>query len=347
MATSSNVYLSPSQPLVFHVPDISFETATATSKLLQKNHENHHIFFNQSGFHNHIAHHLLTFFALNGTPTELERAWVDNASYQRQLVPLDSHVVSQLHDQNVYEAYLGREEYYHTFLTFFKREIDQKGWQERYCIDDQTQPFIQVLEEIYLDPKLFSSSKASFCSGVYVTERNLEEKTAEMINAVVYFTSAAQSPKHQVKFDFFNIHAVNLSIFFSAFLQQSWLPVSSKIRLLEWKIRMDLTIYASPRPPRLQFDEITGYQHKQDTSWNTIFERVRRIRDDGHASKFVRALANGEHVCRKYEHKPGFIVKGDMWKAIANMFIESIDGSPDYIRGGGWSRVPVRKHSGL
>jgi hypothetical protein len=149
MATSSNVYLSPSQPLVFHVPDISFETATATSKLLQKNHENHHIFFNQSGFHvrfhfatedladpqqNHIAHHLLTFFALNGTPTELERAWVDNASYQRQLVPLDSHVVSQLHDQNVYEAYLGREEYYHTFLTFFKREIDQKGWQERYCV---------------------------------------------------------------------------------------------------------------------------------------------------------------------------------------------------------------------
>ncbi|OAG24889.1 hypothetical protein CC77DRAFT_1027643 [Alternaria alternata] len=382
MATSSNVYLSPSQPLVFHVPDISFETATATSKLLQKNHENHHIFFNQSGFHNHIAHHLLTFFALNGTPTELERAWVDNASYQRQLVPLDSHVVSQLHDQNVYEAYLGREEevlrefilkgnkraddmlvrmfdgILHPLIHLgFGVEFEQPAiiaealalaavhddWDAARLIESET---IAKANDLDRRPDATIHS-TSFCSRVYVTERNLEEKTAEMINAVVYFTSAAQSPKHQVKFDFFNIHAVNLSIFFSAFLQQSWLPVSSKIRLLEWKIRMDLTIYASPRPPRLQFDEITGYQHKQDTSWNTIFERVRRIRDDGHASKFVRALANGEHVCRKYEHKPGFIVKGDMWKAIANMFIESIDGSPDYIRGGGWSRVPVRKHSGL
>jgi hypothetical protein len=122
--------------------------------------------------------------------------------------------------------------------------------------------------------------------------------------------------------------------------------VSSKIRLLEWKIRMDLTMYASPQPPRLYLDEITNYQHKQDTSWNSIFKRVRSIRDDGHASKFVRALAHGEHIGKGYEHKPGFIIKGGMWKAIANMFIESLNGSPDYIRGGDWSHVPVRKHQG-
>lgn len=43
---------------------------------------------------------------------------------------------------------------------------------------------IQLLEEIHQDPKLFSSSRASFSSRVQVTESNLQEKTAEMINAV-------------------------------------------------------------------------------------------------------------------------------------------------------------------
>lgn len=162
----------------------------------------------------------------------------------------------------------------------------------------------------------------------------------------VYFTGAAQHPPHQVKFDFWNIHAVNLSIFFSAFLRQPWLSTPNKIRLLEWKIRVDLAMYSSPRPAKLLLDEITNYRSKKDSSWEDIFKRVRAYHDDGHACKLVRALAHGEQVCKKYEHKDGFVIKGDMWRKLGNMAIDSVEaGSPDYVRSGAWSSVPLRDQS--
>lgn len=51
MATASKIQLTRSQQPVFYVPGISSETADLTSKLLQENHEKHHIFFNYAGFH--------------------------------------------------------------------------------------------------------------------------------------------------------------------------------------------------------------------------------------------------------------------------------------------------------
>ena len=51
MATASRIRLSLNTPGVFHVPDITEESAAKASEVLQENHENHHIFFNQSGFH--------------------------------------------------------------------------------------------------------------------------------------------------------------------------------------------------------------------------------------------------------------------------------------------------------
>ncbi|KAF2177950.1 hypothetical protein K469DRAFT_732126 [Zopfia rhizophila CBS 207.26] len=418
MATSSKVHLSPSQQPVFYVPGIGSETADMTSELLQENHEKHHIFFNYAGFHNHIAHHLLSLFALNATPTELRQGWDDNVSYQRPPVPLKQSIVTDIHNPKKYKTYLGSEKSYHNFLAFFKEEINQKGWQEvlnEYIFkgderaDDMLvrmfggilhpiihlgfgvefeQPaiiaealaqaavhdnweashliesekaakahspdrrsdttIVQLLGEIYADTKRASGGRAKYASQVHVTEENLEEKTAEMINAAVYFTGAAQHPPHQVKFDFWNIHAVNLSIFFCSFLRQPWLSTPNKIRLLEWKIRIDLAMYASPRPPKLLLDEITNYKSKKDSSWGDIFKRVKTYHDDGHACKLVRALANGEQVCKKYEDKDGFVIKGDMWRKLGNMAIDSVEaGSPDYVRSGAWSSVPLRDQSRL
>ena len=224
---------------------------------------------------------------------------------------------------------------------------------------------VQLLGEIYTEQK----GRVKYASQVYVTEENLEEKTAEMINAAgklsrrkpatskiltwspaAYFTGTAQNPSHQVKFDFWNIHALNLSIFFCSFLNQPWLSTSNKIRLLEWKIRIDLAMYASPRPPKLFLEEITNYESKKDSSWEDIFKRVKTYHDDSHACKLVRALANGEQICKKYEDdgKGGFIIKGDMLRKLGNMAIDSVEaGSPDYVRGGAWSNVPLRDQSML
>ncbi|KIN05463.1 hypothetical protein OIDMADRAFT_51270 [Oidiodendron maius Zn] len=418
MATSSKVHLLPSQQPVFYVPGISSESAETTNQLLQRNHEKHHIFFNYAGFHNHIAHHLLSLFALNATPTELRQGWDDNVSYQRSMVPLKQSVVTDMHDPKKYKRYLGSENYYHSFLVFFEQEIDQKGWQQvlneyifkgderaddmlvrmfggilhpiihlgfgvefeqpaiiaealaQAAVHDNREAshlvesekaaeahspdrrsdttIVQLLTESYVDTQHTSSRRTKHARQVHVTEENLEEKTAEMINAAVYFTGAAQNPRHQVKFDFWNIHAVNLSIFFCSFLRQPWLSSPNKIRLLEWKIRNDLAMYASPRPPKLLLDEITHYKSKKDSSWEDIFKRVKTYHDDGHACKLVRALANGEQVCKIYEDKDGFVIKGDMWRKLGNMAIDSVEaGSPDYVRSGAWSTVPLRDQSSL
>jgi hypothetical protein len=51
MASESRVQLSAAQQPEFYIKGISDEAAQRTSELLQANHENHHIFFNKSGFH--------------------------------------------------------------------------------------------------------------------------------------------------------------------------------------------------------------------------------------------------------------------------------------------------------
>lgn len=111
---------------------------------------------------------------------------------------------------------------------------------------------------------------------------------------------------------------------------------------------MDLAMYTSPQPPRLLLDEITNYKSKKNSSWEDIFKRVKAYHDDGHACKLVRALAHGERVCSKYEDRDEFVIKGDMWRKLGNMAVDSVEaGSPDFVRSGAWSMVPLRDQSML
>jgi hypothetical protein len=79
---------------------------------------------------NHIAHHLLTLFALGATPAELKKAYADNASYQRPPGPLEPSIVSDMHDPERFKKYLGKEKYYADFLNFFREELEKKGWED-------------------------------------------------------------------------------------------------------------------------------------------------------------------------------------------------------------------------
>lgn len=130
MATGASVSLTPATAGAHHVAGITTESSKKASELLQKNHDDFHIFFNQSGFHNHIAHHLLAIFALGATPEQLQHAFDINQDYQRKQYPLDKKNVEDLSDPKRFNECLGNQKYFRDFEAFFGREIDAKGYEK-------------------------------------------------------------------------------------------------------------------------------------------------------------------------------------------------------------------------
>ena len=78
----------------------------------------------------HIAHHVLTLYAIAASPDIIQKQYNNNKSYQRPTPPLEARVIEDLHDHSKFHHYLGKEEYFHDFLVFFQQEIDKKGWPE-------------------------------------------------------------------------------------------------------------------------------------------------------------------------------------------------------------------------
>ncbi|KAJ5165514.1 uncharacterized protein N7500_007344 [Penicillium coprophilum] len=201
---------------------------------------------------------------------------------------------------------------------------------------------LQLLNEMRADKALIESVKWSdsnkikdgvlhrapeqmlkYASQYTVSEDQVEERLADMINTVAYYTSAAQRPTREMRLDFFFIHCVNSSIFFSKILILPFLDQKSKLRMLEWKGRIDLLMYISRGTPDLLLDEVANYPMNED--WSQIFARsIAHPGDDGHLAKLARALAHGQHVCQAYESKhPEVPIKGDMWLRIGNIAVDS------------------------
>jgi Questin oxidase-like len=172
---------------------------------------------------------------------------------------------------------------------------------------------------------------------------------SQVNSSLVFYAAASQNPSKEIKFDFLNIHHTNSSIFFNRFLSHPAIPKATKVRLLEWKGRFDLLNYFGRNNPTLRPEDITNYQPKYpNTSWPEIFERATLYDDDGHVSKLVRAIANGQQICKPYEGMKGFLVKGDMWEKMAHMAMDAIDnGSVHWVRNCGWEEawrdIPDRK----
>lgn len=118
------------------------------------------------------------------------------------------------------------------------------------------------------------------------------------------------------------MHAANSSIFLPVFFAQSWIPEAAKVRLLEWKVRLDLAVYAGTRAPELRRQDIASYIPKVQTGtnqWLGVIDRAIRLEDDGHVAKFIRTTAYGEKICAAYQNKEGFPIDGDMWIRVAQM----------------------------
>ena len=117
------------------------------------------------------------------------------------------------------------------------------------------------------------------------------------------------------------MHCVNCSIFFSAFLKAPWISAANKARLLEWKGRLDLCMYASRRSPEPLLGEIINYKPMKPgaSSWNDIYVRICEHEDDGHGAKMLRALSHAQQICEPYDDDPIFRIHGKMWQQLGNM----------------------------
>lgn len=81
---------------------------------------------------NHIAHDILTLYALGADPAVLQRRYNENVDYQLPLKPATTADVSRLHDREVFKKSLGPGnggKAYSIFLRFFQDEIGKKGWE--------------------------------------------------------------------------------------------------------------------------------------------------------------------------------------------------------------------------
>lgn len=446
-AASSRIAISPENKGILHVPDISTQSVEKATDLLQRNHDEFHIFFNNRGFHNHSAHYVLSALALGATAPQLQAMFDNQKHTQTPRVLKIEGDVKDLYNENNFLACLSRPEYYDQFIIFFEEQLDSLGIAttiRQYIFSDspiaremlprifagrsniilfvstarrrdtdiwigflhpiihlgfgiefeqpaiiaealaktaihpgticsvlwgiesaskmsQEMPLVELIHrvcqsdirdapcwgpgDILVDyPLLRAPPELSAIAACFkVDPDKLEEKTAEMINVNAYFTGAAQRPPKRVKLDFFFIHNVNCSIFMSSILEKPWLTRQEKAILLAWKGRFDILAYAFRGAPHLDINEIIAYQPKAPGGWNAIYERVLNFDDDSHLTKFIRAVANGEGVCRPFEDTGGdqFPIKGEMWLQIAHMALDSMDGETyqsRWVKGAGFAK---------
>ncbi|CAN8095312.1 unnamed protein product [Discula destructiva] len=190
-------------------------------------------------------------------------------------------------------------------------------------------------------------------SKVKVWPEELEERTVEMFDASLFMSAAATfHPKKTNKFDFFLIHHINAAPIFLTINAQPWIPIETKVRLLECKIRYDIIQYAGRAVPALPLDQLKAYQPKmaQNASISDIMSRLHDFapHDDGHAVKLSRAAFIAQEIAKKYEDRDWMVIKGDeMWMRIHHLIADSVEApGPTWVRTAGleeaWSDVPEK-----
>ena len=121
-----------------------------------------------------------------------------------------------------------------------------------------------------------------------------------------------------------------------------------KVRLLEWKIRIDIIQYVARGCPPLQPDAIRNYTPKEKdlvSKPEDLLPRFHRIAEDGHNIKLVRALLIAQQISQKYVDRPWIRMDDDMWLRAHYVLLdgnEHID--PKWVRSAGfeeaWEEIP-------
>jgi hypothetical protein len=152
---------------------------------------------------------------------------------------------------------------------------------------------------------------------VQATDEAVARATAEIMSCAAN-TIAAQRAGKVRKADFFLLHMSTSAFSIYVLLQETWIQIEDKARLLDWKGRLDLLWYAGNGSSELNLKYTRDYQRSlsEGMDWCTLYTMVNDLHDDGHVVKLVRALKLGESVVKAYEQEKNsvdFPVTGELW----------------------------------
>lgn len=128
MATALFIQLTPDNLGLIHAPGETEGSSEAASRILQKNHDENHMFWREVAGHNHITHSVLNVFALGGSPADLQRAFDDGVDIQCPTPLKDPAIIDALQNPDDFGKRTGHLDQYPNFLAFFLQEIEAKGW---------------------------------------------------------------------------------------------------------------------------------------------------------------------------------------------------------------------------
>ncbi|CAD6892853.1 unnamed protein product [Tilletia laevis] len=112
-------------------PGFTPPEAQAATRVLQQNHDDFHVFFNMSGFHNHLAHHVLAALALGAPAQHYPKLWnhalLNDLDPSFRLNKKPSHEGYTPITRATWKESLNKYTAYWAYLAFFEDEIAQNG----------------------------------------------------------------------------------------------------------------------------------------------------------------------------------------------------------------------------
>ncbi|KAI5839496.1 hypothetical protein DFP73DRAFT_598482 [Morchella snyderi] len=124
---SADLSVVPGKGGLMSFPGITAESSRKLSELLQRNQEDHHGFFSDIGFHNHMSDDLLSTYDFGATPADLDAIFNRVKQVQRPPPELHSEIVVDLSDESQWHKYLGDKDRWSDFVTFFQKEMEDIG----------------------------------------------------------------------------------------------------------------------------------------------------------------------------------------------------------------------------
>lgn len=112
----------PSKNISLAIPGISKESRDTAAELLEQSHIKYHCFFNEKGFHTHLAHGVLAAYSFGARPDRLREIYEYHATSQ---LPIGS--VEKVFTQSDWKSELGDRKYYASYLEFFQNEVKLLG----------------------------------------------------------------------------------------------------------------------------------------------------------------------------------------------------------------------------